>query len=294
MMQKLSHEKAIDHIDAMMNKVTISKEASALEDADKNGVIPGTAAGTEKIPVTKCDNPDTKCEEKNPAEGEFSSEKHQDVKESTDGVGTEEMKANSDGNADPVATDFNAESIDKKSGENSMNEQTRISALGAAIREKMSKTAEVAEDINFEKLSAEDQEAVILFKQAADMHYMDYVESFAAGMQKKAEDVAAVMEGEGVPEEVATETLDDIAAENPELVIPAEEGGEAPAEGGEGELSEEDAAMLEELANQLEAEGVTPEELAEAVAAVDEEDGQVEKMASDRHEQLKAIVRSVR
>lgn len=297
MLQKMSNEKALNHLDVLMGKVSMAKASADLEDAAENGVIPGTPAGTEEIPVTKDTEPCNKDEEKNPAEGEFSAEKHQDLKDSTGGDEVEDTEANKDGKADPVATDFNADSIDKESGEKSMNEKNRVLALGAKINEKLEKKASEAPKGGFdlEKLSAEEQEAVLLFKQAADAHYIDYVESFAKGMQKKAEDVEAIMEAKGIPEEEAVATLDEIAAEDPSLVIPEEAGAEEV--GVEGELSPEDEAMLVELASELEAAGVTPEELAAAVEGVDAEDAaavDVEKVASGRHEQLKAIVRKVR
>ena len=290
MMQKMSNEKALTHLDSFMGKVAVAKEA-ALEDAEANGVIPGEPAGTEKIPVTKDNDACNQTEEK-ASSGAFAAEKKQDLKDSTGGEEVEDMKENTDGSvADVPPTDFNAGSIDKKSGENSMTEQERLARLGGAIQERLGKTAS-EEAYAFEKLSAEDQEAVIMFKQAADAHYIDYVDSFAAGMQKKAEDIQAVAEAKGIPPEEAAAVLDDIAAEDPSLVIPSEEGEE------EGDLSPEEEAQLEELAQALEAEGVTPEELAAAVSDVAEEDapGDVEKTAAlmqERHESLKNIVRNL-
>ena len=293
MMQKMSHEKALEHIDALMGKVSIEKEAAPLEDAEKNGVIPGTPAGTETIPVKKEVNPDDKKEVKNPSEGEFASEKHQDLKDSTDGDEVEDMTPNANGNPNPVATDFNAGPIDKKSGEEIMDENIRLQALGQEINSRLDKQAAEMELDGFEKLSAEEQEALLIFKEAADMHYADYLASYAAGMQKKAEDVQTVMDAKGVDEPTAEATLNDIAANNPELVIPADEEGEAPAEEG-GDLSGDDEALLEELANELEAAGVTPDELAAAVAELSEEKGapeEVEKTASDRKHLLKAVLK---
>ena len=293
-MQKLSHEKALEHINALMNKVSAEKEA-ALEDAEQNGAIPGEPAGTEQIPVTTDNNPEKKEEIKDPSEGAFAAEKHQDLKDSTDGDQVEGMAENKDGRANPVHTDFNAGSIDKESGEKLMENTDKVLAHAAKIEEKLNKVAAQQPLDGFEKLSAEEREA-LLFKQAADAHYMDYVQSFAAGMAKKAEDIEAVSEAKGMPPEAAAQVLDEVAAENPELVVPDE--GEVPAEGGgvegEGELSPEDAAILEEVANALQEQGVSPEELAQAAAEVEAEDGGVEKAASDRHEWLKSIVRAIR
>ena len=310
-MTKLSNEKALTHLDGLMNKVSIAKEAAALEDAEKNGVIPGTPAGTEEIPVTKDASPCNK-EEVPTAEGQFAAEKHTDLKDSTDGDEVEDMADNSDGSAAVVSTDFGAGSIDKESGETKMNEQKRIESLGAKISKKLEKKAAEASPAEaFEKLSAEDKEAVVAFQTVADAHYSDYMTSFAAGMHKKAEDIEAVMDAKGVSEEEAADTLEEIATEDPSLVIP-----EGPAEE-MGDMDPEDVAMLEELANELEAAGVTPEELAEIVAEVEAEGGEVmpeggevmpeggevmpemapeevEKLASDRHEAIKDLVRRFR
>ena len=262
MMTKMSNEKALEYIDRIMNKVSVAKEAAELEDADKNGAIPGEPAGTVEVPVTKDSSPENKTETVNPAEGGFAAEKHEDLKDSSDGTQVEEMKANKDGLAEPVATDFNAGSIDKESGEKNMKEQERLQKLGQKIMEKVSSGR-----TGLEKLSAEEQGAVIEFKKVADAHYTNYVQSFAAGMQKKAEDIQAVADAQGVPPEEAEAILDEIAMEDPEAVIPVEdEAGE-----GEAELTDEDAAMLVELANELDEAGVTPEELAEALAETVEE-----------------------
>jgi len=294
MMRKMSNENALAHLDDLMSGVSMSKEAAdALEDAAANGVIPGNPAGTEKIPVTVDNSPENKEEIKNPAEGEFDAEKHQNLKDSTGGVSVEDMAANSNGNAEPVATDFNAGSIDKKSGEQTM---TQVQKKGDAINALLDKRAAEAEGMP--KLSAEEQEQALLFKKAADSHYVDYCNSFAAGMLKRAEDMAAVQEARGVSEEEAAEVLDELATENPELIIP-EEGEEgaidelAAEDAGLADLSPEDAAMLEELASELEAQGVTPEELAALAAEVDEEDA-VEKVAADRNETLKGLIRNLR
>jgi len=309
MMTKMSNEKALEYIERFMNKVSVAKESAELEDADKNGAIPGEPAGTVEVPVTKDSSPENKTETVNPAEGEFAAEKHEDLKDSSDGTQVEEMKANKDGLAEPVATDFNAGSIDKESGEKNMKEQERLQKLGKKIMEKVSsaKSQAPAKDqapVEFEKLSAEEQAAVVEFKKVADAHYMDYVQSFAAGMQKKAENIQAVADAQGVPPEEAEAILDEIAAEDPSLVIP-EEGGEM----GEGELSPEDAALLEELASELEAAGVTPDELATAIAEMAEEEGaavpeeapvveedpaEVEKLAQDRVSAIKDWIRSKR
>ena len=221
----------------------------------------------------------------------------------------DEASVNVDGQTATVPTDFGAGPINKQSGE-IMTEQQKLEARGALIEEKLNKQAsQIAEqgDAEFNKLSAEEQEAVIGLQTVADAHYNDYINSFYAGMSKKAEDMDAVMSTKDVPPEVAEAALNDAAVEEPGLLVPdeipgdedgdADDGGAAVDEGEEGEMSEEDAAMLEELANELEAQGVTPEELAAAIGDVSEEGGEeVAKEAAQadaRHEALKDIVRGI-
>ena len=298
MMQKLSNDSALGHMDALMNKVSVAKTASSLEEVGDTGGVAGCPAGTYKIPLAKDSDACDKKEEVNPAEGTFASEKHQDLKDSTDAEEVEDMAENTDGDPAEVPTDFNVSSIDKKSGEKRMKEQERVNRQGQAILAKLPNNG-----VNeFEKLSAEDQEAAILFKEAADEHYMDYVSSYAAGMQKKAEDVEALMEAQGLPAEEAEAVLDDVATDDPSLVIPEEE--EEMEEGMEGMegMEEGDMEMLSELANELEAAGVTPEEVAQAVAEIEEEEGgmeegmeeEVEKLAYERNDAIKEAIRAAR
>jgi hypothetical protein len=99
----------------------------------------------------------------------------------------------------------------------------------------------------------------------------DILESFLAfhagferGLQKKAEDINEVV-GSGLApsEEEAAALLDAAAVQNPEAVLPEEAQPEA-------DMSEEDMAALDALAGELEAAGVTPEELMEAQAQVEQ------------------------
>lgn len=99
----------------------------------------------------------------------------------------------------------------------------------------------------------------------------DILESFLAfhagferGLQKKAEDINEVVESGLAPsEEEAAALLDAAAVQNPEAVLPEEVQPEA-------DMSDEDMAALDALAGELEAAGVTPEELMEAQAQVEQ------------------------
>ena len=289
MMRKMSSEKAVEHIDFILGKVSEAKSDAVLGDATKTDVVPGTPAGTTAGPVSSVDTSDNQNQPEKPKEGEFSAEKEKALKEGEVGVGVEGAAANGDGHAEAeVPTDFGAGPINKKSGEGIMSEQARIQALGAKIEEKL--MGKSASAYGLDKLSAEETAALQDLEKLAQAHYEDYMESFYAGMAKKAEDVDAVVNAKGVDPETASDVLDEAAQENPELVIP--EGGDE--DGGE-ELSPEDEAQLAELADQLEAQGVTPEELASAVADVaDEDSGEgVAKAASERQQVLKDIVRGV-
>jgi hypothetical protein len=147
----------------------------------------------------------------------------------------------------------------------------------------------------------------------------DILESFLAfhagferGLQKKAEDINEVVESGLAPdEEEAAALLDAAAVQNPEAVLPEEVQPEA-------DMSDEDMAALDELAGELEAAGVTPEELMEAQAQVEQikaetgatdedivqmlteevgmaDEAPMEKVASeaDRKEALKAVLTGI-
>jgi hypothetical protein len=93
--------------------------------------------------------------------------------------------------------------------------------------------------------------------------FLAYSAGFERGLQKKAEDINDVVESGLVPDqEQAAALLDATAVQNPEAVLPEEAQPEA-------ELSPDDAAALEQLAGELDAAGITPEELMEAQAQVE-------------------------
>jgi hypothetical protein len=124
------------------------------------------------------------------------------------------------------------------------------------------------------------------------------------GMQKRAEDIEAIQSELGVNEEDANAILDQAIEEDPSIAedVAAEVAAEvAAAQGGGGSAEEAEALMA--LAEQLEAEGVTPEELAAAIEEVDAEemaaaqggvDPELAKTAYERHSHLKTIIRNIR
>jgi len=93
--------------------------------------------------------------------------------------------------------------------------------------------------------------------------FLAYSAGFERGLQKKAEDINEVVESGLAPDEgQAAALLDATAVKNPEAVLPPE----AQPEAG---LSEDDMAALDELAGQLDANGITPEQLQEAQAEIE-------------------------
>jgi hypothetical protein len=93
--------------------------------------------------------------------------------------------------------------------------------------------------------------------------FLAYSAGFERGLQKKAEDIGEVMEAGITPDEgEAAALLDATAVQNPEAVLPPEAQPEA-------DMSPEDMAALDELASELDAQGITPEQLMEAQAEID-------------------------
>lgn len=117
--------------------------------------------------------------------------------------------------------------------------------------------APVAEDA-IQKLASSD-----IDPEVAEM-FLAYSAGFERGMQKKAEDINEVVESGLAPDEdQAAALLDTAAVQNPEAVLPEEAQPEAA-------LSADDTAALDTLADQLDAAGVTPEELQEAQGAIEQ------------------------
>ena len=154
-------------------------------------------------------------------------------------------------------------------------------------------------------------------KEAADAAYHDFVTSYQLGLIKRAEDEEAIQEALGINPEEAAGLLDEVATEEPEAVMPAEEmpaeamGEELPAEAMGEELPAE--AMGEELPAEAMGEeggideeallaalveaGVTPEELEQAVSEVGAEDEAMQVQAAEQEQRMEAIkdvVRTVR
>jgi len=323
-MEKISNETALSHVNDLLSKVAIEK--TAIEFAADRNEVPGQPIETTEPAVEKKDSNPTNHTEGGAQEGAFLAEKSQDVKDSSGGLQIEdpgaELKEGDmlDGKADTgdigVTGISNIETISKKVDNSTINnkkagetDMKRIDALGSKILEKLNKKASEREDTGFEKLSAEQQEEVLLFKEAAQKSYLEYMDSFVAGFSKKAEDMAAIQEATGASPEEAEAVLNEIAAEDPSLLLPeegmSEEGIPAegmPAESGEldpetmaalEDMSEEEVAQLIEVAEEMEANGVTPEELEAAMAegGGEEEEGapiadpgvteEVPKMASE-------------
>jgi len=116
------------------------------------------------------------------------------------------------------------------------------------------------EDVPIEKQASEDDVEV---DEDILNSFLAYNAGFERGLQKKAEDINDVVESGLVPDqEQAAALLDATAVQNPEAVLPEEAQPEA-------EMSPDDAAALEQLAGDLDAAGITPEELMEAQAQVE-------------------------
>jgi len=124
--------------------------------------------------------------------------------------------------------------------------------------EPIQKQASQAPAAGISKLAEEDIDPEVLES------FLAFNAGFQRGLQKKAEDINEVVDAGMAPsEEEAAALLDAAAVQSPEAVLPEEAQPEA-------ELSPDDTAALDDLAAQLDAAGVTPEELMEAQAAVEE------------------------
>lgn len=118
--------------------------------------------------------------------------------------------------------------------------------------------------LNFEEpeISKEASEAPEVDEKVLNS-FLAYNAGFERGLQKKAEDINDVVESGIVPdEEQAAALLDATAVQDAEAVLPEEAQPEA-------NIAPEDAAALEQLATELDAAGITPEELMEAQAQVE-------------------------
>jgi hypothetical protein len=126
------------------------------------------------------------------------------------------------------------------------------------IQKEASETTEspTEEETFIQKFASEVDEDVL-------HNFLAYSAGFERGLQKKAEDIGEVMDAGLAPSEgEAAALLDATAVQNPEAVLPPEAQPEA-------DMSEEDMAALDELASELDAQGITPEQLMEAQAEID-------------------------
>lgn len=111
-------------------------------------------------------------------------------------------------------------------------------------------------------ISKEAAEQLMNADPAAVEAFLEFNAGFQRGIEKKAQDMAEVVESGVAPsDDEAAALLDAVAMEDPEAVLPEEAQPEAM-------VDEESAAIIEELADAMVAEGVTPEDLAEAAAVV--------------------------
>jgi hypothetical protein len=293
-MHKTSNEQALGFIDSFLGKIAFEKKAAdrgGTEDVEAKDVG-GYPAGTEKANVC-CRTDGVSAEERtNPQEGEFGREKDSDYAEAIPNG----QSATSKGSANKapsrpqgVTGDFNTQdaSMNKESEERFMaNEMQRARRLGDKILEKVAALGRVPQ-------------AEKLVKTAADQAYVDFVESYKLGLAKRAEDEKAVKDSLGVDDDTASKMLDDVAAEDPDSVMPADgdasepdgDEGAAPMPGGEipemdasgapdgGAPSPDDAAqLLQDLIGM----GIPPEVIEAAVNELDGEAPEVAKQAMER------------
>ena len=351
-MQKISNEQALTFIDSFLTEVKEEKTAEESPITVSTSDTGGEAAGTVPASVEgSMDNsPDkTKDEEGKPTQGAFGKEKSQDMNGAIPTIGVEDTASENNEKVDNerAAGDFGQEAIEgtkeetpsyieaekmKVAEETDMiNELKRAQGLSNAILAKLAEEAPAAEKTAKVEKTAEEklaEEVEGLLKEAADEAYHDFVTSYQAGLLKRAQDEAAVQEALGIAPEEASSLLDEVAAEDPEAVMPAEEGipaeaiaeeglpAEAMAEEGipaEAPVEEMPAEMAPEMAPEMGPEmggeegideeallqalveaGVTPEELEAAVGQVGAEDASMQVEAAERQSVLKDLIRSLK
>jgi hypothetical protein len=157
--------------------------------------------------------------------------------------------------------------------ENLSEKTARATRLGNAILNAIEKTMnkEAAEEQNARKPLSPEDELLQKCAQSAAIAAQDYYESHLLGQLQRIKDEAE-LHGAGIPKEALAKVggisglLDKVAAEDPALILPPGMVGpeELPAEGD----MEGGDAELDALAEQLAAQGVTPEELEAAFGDV--------------------------
>jgi hypothetical protein len=223
----------------------------------------------------------------------------------TDDQGPSSLDSDEAVSAEAIGTPITRES--KVASEDAAN--ARVQVLGTAVLDKLAGLVEVekeAKDDDSDEKSDEEEKAEAKgedeSKKDEDYEDMDYAEKSAAiyelgylhGYINRGNDHDELVEG-GLADKTASEVLTKVAMENPEATLPEEAYmGEAPmaegedmvadaapmgevvpegevALGGEAEVvGGEDAAVLDEVAEALAAEGVSPEQFQQAVEAVEQ------------------------
>jgi len=285
-MQQKTNKNVLELMDTFLKPIRLEKQA-----ADEINEIKHTNGAA---PVT----PE---EEKGDgtAQGAFGKEKQKDIKDSeVMAIAADSPAAtNEAGGSDKPIDDQGTKSLGSDQAvsqpsvtvnkttdpqeDNSVNDKGQTG--GHDKMAKMKRNAYLAQNINALKAQGQEKEAAAA-PQISEEDQL-FLAAFQRGMEKRAEDEAELVEAGMAPEE-AEASLDAVAEANPVAVLPEEaeaapelppEVLEAAAAGGEemppeamgGEEGGGEPAP-EELAAALDEAGVTPEELAEAVATVEE------------------------
>jgi len=162
-----------------------------------------------------------------------------------------------EGDGNPTVT----ENVTNAAPPSDLAKAARAERLGARILQFISNMQGAQSPSGIEKTAAE---AIANADPAVIQAFLDFNAGFQRGLEKKAQDMAEVMESGVAPsEEDASALLDAVAVEDPEAVLPEEAQPEA-------EVSPEQEQMITELADAMVAEGVKVEDLVEAAQTVQE------------------------
>lgn len=327
-MNKVSNDKALSFIDSFLGKVTekkaeespINVKSSDVGGANLAGTVAAKVGGTTGNAVDK---------EEKAKEGAHGKEKSSDLAAAIPGTGVEDAKAENNESKDKERAsvgDFGAEPTND-GGKDLAKEVQNAKVAEEQIMNNEMKRAELLGNKILQKVAAA-KEAVVeaapqetLLKQAADAAYHDFCLSYQYGLLKRAEDEAAIQQALGLSPEEASGMLDEVAAEDPGAVLPPEAMEGAPVEGmpAEGGAEEAGEPAAQELVEALEQLGISPEELEQAIAQVDQEgapavaeeapapeaapaegmemiasEEDLQKQAAERHGALVDIVRNFR
>ena len=137
----------------------------------------------------------------------------------------------------------------------------RAERLGARILQFIGNMQGADKSVGIEKTAAEQ---IAQADPAVIQAFLEFNAGFQRGMEKKAQDMAEVVESGVAPSpEDASALLDAVATEDPEAVLPEEAQPEAA-------VTPEQEQMITELADAMVAEGVGVEDLVEAAQTVQE------------------------